>query len=415
MKKNKIIICIAVIVLVLICLIIFLFKKDSTKIITDVGEEMEYKIDISKDDLSIAFLKIENNKKNMIYSPLSIKYALQMLDEGADGETKKQIEDVIKNINLTNYDNIKNKLSFANAIYIRENYYEEISKDYIQLLDEKYNAEVLKDDFSNAKSINKWIEEQTLGKIKNMISDDILKNPNTVMALINALAIDMEWKNPFDETITSGQPFYIENGKEITVETMVQNTYSDKTFYLDNDDVTAVSMELEKCDDVELEFIAIMPKNNLSEYINSFSEEKLNNTIDKLEPASEAQDGIKLFIPKFSFSYDLELKNDLINLGIKDAFSIDNANFSKMSTNNKDNLYVGQALHKADIELSEDGVKAAAATSAIMLTKSSIPAFEPDPIIIRIDNPFLYVIRDINTGEIWFIGTVYEPNIKNNN
>ena len=101
-------------------------------------------------DFSMQFLQLENNKQNIIYSPLSIKYALNMLNEGANGNTKTQIENVIGNLSLTKYNNIDEVLSLANSVYIRDTYSKDIKEEYIKTLNDKYNAEINYDSFANA-------------------------------------------------------------------------------------------------------------------------------------------------------------------------------------------------------------------------------------------------------------------------
>ena len=147
-------------------------------------------------DFTMQFLQLENNKQNMIYSPLSIKYALNMLNEGANRNTKTQIENLIGSLSLTKYNNIDEVLSLANSAYIRDTYSKDIKEEYIKTLNDKYNAEINYDSFNNANNINKWIENKTLGIIKNMIDDEVVQNPYTQMLLINALAIEMEWQEP---------------------------------------------------------------------------------------------------------------------------------------------------------------------------------------------------------------------------
>lgn len=357
-------------------------------------------------DFSMKFLKLENNKQNMIYSPLSIKYALGMLNEGANGNTKTQIENVIGDLNLTKYNNIDKVLSLANAVYIRDTYSKYVKEDYTKILAEKYNAEINYDSFSNANNINNWIENKTLGIIKNMLQDGMVQNPDTKMLLINALAIDMEWKNPFKSDSTGGEDFYLEDGSNMTATTMHMKTTSDSVSYYKNKDITALTMDLEQYDDIQLEFVAIMPEENLSDYIETFTIEDFDNIIEKSTLASKTKNGVRISIPKFSFDYDLKLKNDLIELGITDAFDENLANFSNMADTE---LYVSDVLHKANIDFTERGIKAAAVTVA-KIEVTSMLAEEDKPIEIKIDKPFLYVIRDKNTGEIWFVGTVYEPN-----
>lgn len=367
---------------------------------------------IEQSNFSVKFLKLENNNQNMIYSPLSIKYALKMLNEGANGNTKTQIENIIGDMDLTKYNNIDGILSLANGVYIRDTYSNYVKEDYTKILTEKYNTEINYDSFSNADNINNWIENKTFGIIKNMLQDNTVQNPDSKMLLINALAIDMEWEEDFDSGKTKGANFYFEDGSTMTATTMNKKaTYSDNISYYQDEDITSLTMNLKKYNDTQLEFIAIMPKGNLSDYIEDFSMEDLNNIIEKSTPASKSKNGVDISIPKFSFDYNLNLKEDLMKLGITDAFDKDLADFSNMYYYDEvdSRLFVGDALHKANIDFTEKGIKASAVT-VILMTDTMAIMEENKPIEIKIDKPFLYVIRDKNTGEIWFIGTVHEPN-----
>ena len=372
---------------------------------TDIKSDT--KTDYSNTDLSFKFLKMENKKENMIYSPLSIRYALQMLNEGANSNTKAQIEKVIGNTNLRKYDNINDVLSLANALYIRDTYSKYVKDEYKNKLLNNYNAEIKYDAFKSADNINNWIENKTFGQIKNMLRDEIVTNPDNEMFLINALAIDMAWKEKFDGEDTHGGKFYLENGKEMTATMMNQETKSDSISYYKDDEITAISMDLEQYENEQMEFIAIMPNEDLSNYIGNFGTDTLKSINDNLTLASKTKYVLDIYIPRFSFDYDLNLEDDLKTLGITDAFNPDLADFSNMSS--KSPLWVGGALHKANIDFTEKGVKAAAVT-VIYMTDTMALADEKKPIEIRIDKPFMYLIRDKKTGEIWFVGTVYEPN-----
>lgn len=380
-------------------------KGNATNIIVEGKLEEEQRIVHS--EFPLKFLQLENNAENMIYSPLSIKYALKMLNEGTNGNTKIQIENVIGTSDLTKYENIDEVLSLANGIYVRDNYASYVKEEYKKTLNEKYNAEINYDSFSNARNINKWIEKKTLGIIKNIVKDSVVQNPNTEMFLINALAIDMEWSEPFDFSDTYGKEFYLDNSNKVIATMMKQNTKSDSVSYLKDKDVTALTMDLKQYNDTQLEFIAIMPKNDLPDYIEEFTIDELNNIRNKSILASDTKYGVDVSIPKFSFDYNLNLNSNLIKLGITDAFDDSLADFSNMS-NRK--LYVGGALHKADIDFTEKGIKAAAVTVITMLDNAFMPN-PTKPEEVKIDRPFLYVIRDKNTSEIWFVGTVYEPNL----
>ena len=369
-----------------------------------VGNESD-KQQVVQSDFSMKFLKLENDKQNMIYSPLSIKYALKMLNEGANGNTKTQIENVIGELDLTKYNNIDKVLFLANGVYIRDTYAKYVKEDYKKILTEKYNAEINYDSFNNANNINSWIENKTLGIIKNMLRDETVQNPDNEMILVNALAIDMEWEDSFDSKDTRGADFYLEDGSSMNATTMHLETSSDSVSYYKDKGITALTMDLKEYNNTQLEFVAIMPEGNLSDYVETFSIDEFDNIIEKSKLASKTKNGVDISIPRFSFDYDLKLKNNLIKLGITDAFDSGLADFSNISNTG---LYVSDALHKANIDFTEKGIKAAAVT--VIYMTDGIVLVEDKPIEINIDKPFLYVIRDKNTEEIWFVGTVYEPN-----
>jgi len=363
-------------------------------------------------EFDFTFLKMENNKKNMIYSPLSIKYALHMLLEGAEGKTYDEINNVVGNGELTKYESIDKNLSLANGFFIRDTFYSFVKQNYINVLKEKYDAEVIRDEFKDAENANKWIEDKTLGIIKKMLKDEQVQNPLTAMLLINALAIDMKWADSFEFNDTGGREFYVNDNYNMTATTMYQKTYSKNVAYYINDDVTVLSMDLKQYNDVQFEFMAIMPNNiELSSYIENVTKEQIEQIDENLTLASDEEYGVIIRIPKFKFSYDLKLKDDLIKLGIKDAFDKDEADFSKIADPNMldQKAYVSDALHKADIEFTEEGVKAAAVTVMIMMAATSMPR-PTFPVEVTIDRPYMFLIRDKETKDVWFTGTVYEPN-----
>jgi len=381
-------------------------------------KEVEVKEPVQSDtNIDFAFLKIENKKKNMLYSPLSIEYALKMLIEGASNNTYAEINKVLGNMELSKYTNIDNILSLANGLFIRDIYYEYVITEYINTLKEKYDAEVIEDPFKSAQNANQWIEDKTLGIIKNILDDDVVKNPDVGMLIINALAIDMEWVIQFDDNKTSGQSFYKDDGEEMIATTLSLDEIKSKNIaYYINDDITVLTLDLKEYEGRQFEFMAIMPKENLSGYVENISKEQINQIDKELILSSTTQDGVNVKIPKFKFNYNLKLKEDLNELGIIDAFDKDKADFSKMVYLYKvdSNIYVGDALHKADIEFTEKGVKAAAVTIFSMFGFGGGFMMEKHPIDVIINKPFMFIIRDKNTKDIWFTGTVYEPNLWEN-
>ena len=404
--KTAVILFIIVAIILVAFFAIMIGKNEKTRMNPTITENQSDQAE--ETDFSIQFLKLENQQQNMVYSPLSIKYALNMLNEGANGNTKAQIENVIKDLSLTKYNTIDKVLSLANSVYIRDTYAEYVKEDYKNKLTEKYNAEINYDSFKNATNINNWIENKTLGIIKNMLDDNIVQNPNAEMLLINALAIDMEWENSFDVSDTNGEDFYLKDNNTMTATMMHKETNGEDVAYYKDNDITALTMDLKQYDDTQLQFVAIMPEDNLSEYVDTFTMDELNRIIENVTLASKTKYGVDITIPKFSFDYNLQLKNDLIDLGITDAFDEILADFSNMTDANT-GLYVYDALHKADIDFTEKGIKAAAVT--VMATFEATAMEDNNkPEEIRIDKPFLYFIRDKKTNEIWFVGTVYEPN-----
>lgn len=366
-------------------------------------KKVNVKENYNKTDFDYKFLKMENNNKNMIYSPLSIKYALKMLSDGSEGTTKKEIDNVLKEETITKYNNIDKVLSLANAAFIRDNYAKYVKEEYINTLTNNYNAFVKYDAFKDAKNINKWIENKTLGQIKNMLDDDKIKQLENEIVLVNALALNMKWKEKFDEDDTFKDEFYIDKDKKMDVAMMNKEFSSDSLSYYIDDKINAVSIALKKYKDIEMEYLLIMPNDDLKSYVDDFSSNKLNDITNNLSNASSIKNGVKVYIPKYSYEYDLNLKDDLNMLGMNDAFG-DNANFSNMS---KRALKVGDMLHKAKIDLTEKGVKASGVTVIFMEEGAML---KEKPLSISFNKPFMYLIRDKKTKDVWFVGTVYEPN-----
>ena len=359
----------------------------------------------NQDDFVISFLKQENEEENMVYSPLSIKYVLKMLECGADGNTKAQIEALIKNNELVNYKNIANIFNMANGLYINDKMRDLTSKDYINLLRKEYGAEVNFDDFSSPDNINKWIEKKTLGILKNVLSGEDI-NEVTSMVLINALAVNLKWKEKFDPDYTYHLPFYTENKEEISVLTMCKTNDDSNDSYYETDDMLAVAMDLENASDFE--FVALMPQKGLHEYIKSFSLKDLETLRKKFISIRDNQKEVQIFIPKFSINYELKLQDDLKNQGMTDAFDREKANFSGISSDYQNNYWVKKILHKASIDVVECGIKAAAATVVSGVDGCAMPRIR-EKIVIKINKPFLFFIRNKNNGEIIFTGTVYKP------
>ncbi len=484
----------------------FVVQKDKVKT-KSKAVKSEYRMEgngLEKFDLE--FLKLENNDDNIIYSPLSIKYALAMLKEGASGEDKEQISQVIGDYESKKYDNNKN-MSFANAMFIQNEYKNNVKEKYINNLSKKYNADIIFDSFKSPDKVNSWVNEKTLGLISSLF-DDV---SDYKFLLVNALAIDMDWKEriqsstadsttknpevymvkykhekysemitPLDSddsykslafndkamyakaveigasinnydivkelgednirsTITKEYDDYLVNGDGCFDPTISTSQFVDKfvkelnsnyhqlsvstDFMIYNDDdLKAFSKDLKEYDGTTLQYVAIMPKyQDINNYIKDIDKNSINKIIDNLKTIENKnfEEGkvtkITGYIPMFNFENEIELKEDLKKLGIKNVFSKDKANLSDMIKDNK--IYINTVKHKANIDFSNDGIKASAATAGGGMGAASC-GFEhlydvPIEIIdMTFDRPYIFLIRDKNSGEVWFAGKVYKPTEK---
>ncbi len=407
LDKNAIIFLVSVGILFLFLIIgIFIVEKNGIPVfdrpepdeITEKEPEEDDSIShVGEFDLS--FLKLENERKNMIYSPLSLKNALFMLKEGANGKTKEELDALLKDVSLKKYQNVPKVLSLANGMFVRNTFRDSVKKEYIDLLKNNYNAEVNFDEFRNAQNVNRWINKNTFGIIEKMLEDDTVKDENLKLILINALAIDMDWANPFSETSTNVEKFY--NGDETYDVNMMSREFQGK-YYVDSN-ISVAKLDLAQYSGNALEFVLIMPK-TLEDYIKNVSTNDINELLDKMKIPGEKQN-VTVHLPRFNYEYEIDAKEDLNKLGVKEVFDLDKADLSNISS---DDLYLGDIKHKAKISVKERGVTAAAVTVEVAYATS---AEEPpkEEIDLRFDKPFMYLIKDKNSDQIWFVGTVYKP------
>lgn len=452
----------------------------------------------------LLFLQLENNNRNMVYSPLSIKYALEMLSEGANGKTKEQIENILGTYEANKFTNSKN-MSFANAMFIRDVYKDNVKSTYTDNLKQKYNAEVMLDSFAKPDKVNTWIKDKTLGLMEDMYEDI----SNQDLLLVNALAIDMDWKNVFIEdpgyghhVTYSHENFYWHGGDDIVEmefegvkektagldamasfnnydivkelgEENIRKTvreafekylkeedYNDnidnylwnyditgKTYeqkmelYLDDyikeigsnygredyitdfelyvdDNVKVFAKDLKEYDGTTLQYVGIMPvKEKLDKYIKDVTAKDINSLLGNLKTLEKEnfKDGVVTkisgTIPKFKMDYELDLMKDLQKLNINDVFVEGKADLTNMVNDKK--LFINEAKHKANIEFTQDGIKASAAT--VFGGAGSTGGFDyyfdvpVEEIDITFNKPYIYLIRNKDTNEVWFVGAVYNP------
>ena len=417
-KKIFIISTIIITILLVLSIIVLKLKKEIKENNEKENEEVTY-ID-GEFTLNLIKAVNENKKENYLISPYSIELALNMLREGASGNTLNELNSALGNRNINN-SIIKDRISIANAVFIKNKYKPYILSNYYNKLKKNYDSEILYDNFKTPKVINDWVNEKTYGMIDNVINriDD-----NFILGIVNAIAIDVKWNIPFDCSSTTSETFNQSESKNMQVEMMHKSFKNEGYKYLENDNATGVIIPYKKYNTKgeevysggnNLEFIAILPKDNILDYINNLTNAELSNLESSAMEASNNFE-INLSLPRFKYDYNLDNFKEVLNkLGIISAFNSENADFTKIIPRNSniENVYVGDAVHKTHIDLNENGTKAAAVTFFGMYSSTAIQ--ENESINIVFNKPFIYMIRDAKTKEMLFFGTVYEPNKWNGN
>jgi len=367
----------------------------------------------SLNDFSFEFYNqiISNDDGNIFYSPYSIFTALSMAYEGADGNTATEMKNILNILqddpvteasfgrlyNLLNQNQDGYKISTANAFWANQDY--TFLDSYLNLLENYYMAEANSLDFSQnveaANTINSWIEEQTNNKIKDMIKP-IQLSVLTKLVLTNAIYFKGQWETEFDPDSTYETDFELSNGETVTVD-MMMNSDDAEYFYTSNDDLKILEIDYKGND---LSMIIILPKeNDISIAENAINSNTLSNWKQELVKME-----LSVQIPKFTFETDYNLNNLLTDMGMDDAFIPGLSDFSKMDGTK--NLFISDVIHKAFVEVNEEGTEAAAAT-AIIMGETSIE----EPLYFKADHPFLFLIQQKETGAILFTGRVMDPSV----
>ncbi|MFA5629506.1 MAG: serpin family protein [Dehalococcoidales bacterium] len=353
---------------------------------------------------------------NFFYSPFSISLALAMTYAGANGQTKDEMSATL-NFLLADKDlhNAFNKLSvelnnrgkvptgslsqgfelnIVNATWGQLGF--EFLETFLDILAENYDAGIRLLDYENdpeacRQIINKWVSEKTKGKIEDLIPEGTI-NELTRLVITNAIYFKAAWLHQFDKESTYDGVFHLPDGTVITVPMMHQHNTFDCTV---QNNYTAIEMLY---DTYNMSMVIIMPKEGkFGEIENSLSPELLDEILGNLMRSQ-----VNLTMPKFEFESDFGLKKSLISMGMPEAFS-DNADFSGIT--DKISLAIGDVVHKAFVSVDEEGTEAAAAT-AVIIGVTSMPLETTE---INIDHSFIFLIRDIDTGSVLFIGRVLNP------
>jgi serpin B len=353
---------------------------------------------------------------NLFYSPYSISLALAMTYAGARGETEQQMADTLhftlsqdrlhsafnsldielgkRGEGAQGKDDEGFRLHIVNALWGQKGYH--FLPTFLDVLAENYGAGLRTLDFASAPEesrliINDWVSDQTEGRIEDLIPQGLI-DILTRLVLTNAIYFNATWQYPFNEGATGDGQFYLLDGKEVTVPMMSQ---TESFGYAEGDNYQAVELPY---DGGELSMVILLPHAGQFEaFEESLSAERVSAIVSAL-----GQRQVALAMPKFEFESAFKLKEALMAMGMPVAFT-EAADFSGM-TGVRD-LFISEVVHKAFVSVDEAGTEAAAATAVIM----KLTALPVAPVEFRANRPFIFLIRDIETGSLLFMGRVLNP------
>lgn len=351
----------------------------------------------------------DSDQENIMISPLSISVALAMAYNGADGETKTEMENAMKLNGLTTEEiNASYKMliqalqsldeevifEIANAIFYADIF--DAKPAFLETNKDVYDAEVKSLDFSSpsaVNTINNWVADKTNDKITQIIDQ---LSPYDRMVLLNAVYFNGIWSNKFDEEGTHELNFHKPDGSTIEVPMMSKLEKLEYTF---NNLFKAIQMPY---GNGQYKMVIFLPAgdNNSQDVIDELSAPNWKKWMNEFEMT----DRVDITMPRFKFEFEAGLNDLLKKMGMQKAFIAEEANFPKITNQN---LYISAVKHKSFIDVNETGTEAAAVTS-ITFTTTSI-GNEPQKVPFRVDKPFVFAITESDTDAILFIGEVQNP------
>ncbi|XP_032905396.1 leukocyte elastase inhibitor-like isoform X1 [Amblyraja radiata] len=358
----------------------------------------------------------QNRVGNIFVSPFSISVALALVYLGAKEKTATQMAqmlgfDEVKDVHsefqklqteLIN-PNAKYSLKLANRLYGEKTY--TFLPDFLAASLKHYQAGLGAVDFLKAaeaarQEINSWTEEQTAGKIQNVLEKGTVGS-DTRLVLVNAIYFKAKWKDTFKKKDSFTGQFKLNQVKNSITKDLEMMQQTGSFLYFHNREFAFKIIELPYVQD-ELSMIILLPDDNngLEILQRSFTLNRLRNWTN---PKNMSWTSVRVTLPKFKLEEKYDLSSILPNLGMVDAFDSMKANFSGMSEG-KD-LSVSKVIHQSFVEVNEEGTEAAAATAVTMCLTSTM--FPPEE--FKADHPFLFFIRHAKTQSILFYGRLTSP------
>ncbi|KAJ8410756.1 hypothetical protein AAFF_G00187130 [Aldrovandia affinis] len=367
-------------------------------------------------------LRASLGEENIIFSPLSVSIALGMVELGARGASLNEIRQALGYNHLKTGDEFsllrnvtqalsaeetKNMVKLANSLFLQTGVH--FNPDFLQLMKKYFRAEIETVDFSEsaavAEQINNWVENHTESKIQNLLSADDFSSV-TRLTLVNAVYFRGSWKNQFRPENTRTFSFSKDDGSEVqTLMMYQQGDFFYGEFSDGSTEAGGVYQVLEMpYEDEVMSMMIVLPRQEvplaaLEPIIKAHVLEDWANNVKKQK--------VEVYLPRFKVEQKIDLRESLQELGIKNIFTKD-ADLSAMvgeMTDGKD-LFIGKAVQKAYLEVTEEGAEGAAGSGMIALTRTLV--LYPQ---VMADHPFFFLIRNRKTGSILFMGRVLNPEV----
>jgi serpin B len=365
------------------------------------------------------YAQLTDKSGNLFFSPYSLSTALAMTYVGANGETSRQMSQVLHFpkkaelhpafYHLQNQVNEANnksdiELHIANALWAQDGYF--FQKDFQESLTNYYSAPLRTVDFKkNAEKarqrINQWVLIKTSQQIKDLVKAGLL-NDQTRLVLVNAIYFKGNWASQFNSRHTENAPFWVTPNQPVYVPMMTQK---DSFNYMANGKLQV--LELPYAGSVghsyynndSLSMIVLLPRQHdgLAELERSLNTQQLDKWLSRLR-----SEKVKVFLPKFKINSSFELTKTLTKMGMSAAFN-EKADFSGIDGAKE--LSISSVVHQAFVDVNEEGTEAAAATAVIV----GIRGMPPPPVTFHADHPFIFLIRHNLSGSILFMGRVVNP------
>ena len=361
--------------------------------------------------------RLRKQSGNLFFSPESISTALAMAYAGARGDTAAEMA---KTLHFTlppgqlhpamgalltdlNAPHDGYQLRVANALWAQQDY--TFLDDFLRLLKTDYGAGLNRVDFKAAPeaarlAINHWVEQRTEDKIKDLLQPGVVDSA-TRLLLTNAIYFKGDWQTQFDKTQTKDEDFHLSSARTVEAPLMHRE---DQFNYFNGGTFQALEIPYKTG---ELSMIVFLPNevSGLSALEASLTPAAMQQWLGQLRPAAK----VILTLPKFTMTREFNLAGTLGAMGMPRAFQNDLADFSGMTGDRGHKLFISAVIHKAFVDVNEEGTEAAAATSVTMRAATAHAPDRTPPIVFRADHPFLFLIRDNRSGGILFMGRVADP------